>query len=76
MFSALSEHSILTHYVPLYIALGPVTKLTNTGSGLIKKLSKNYIRVDKLVKKFNKNSVLSRKYVASKTMNYLCVLVP
>lgn len=76
MFSALSENTILNFYVPLYVAMAPVTKLTKTKSDLIRKLSKNYVTVSKAVKTLNQNEVLSRRNVASKAMNFICMSVP
>jgi hypothetical protein len=45
MFAALTEKSIIPDHVPLYIALAPVTKLTDTGTYLIQLLTKHYVLI-------------------------------
>ena len=43
MFSALAKNGqFMNTYVPVFVALGPVLKLTNTKSKLIKRLAKFY----------------------------------
>ena len=76
MFAALSEPSILDKYVPLYVAMAPVTKLTNTEFKLITLLTKHYLIVHKIIEKFGINEILSRSYYASLAMNYICEELP